>query len=551
MWKQVLPILAAFAAVLGLPFALREEEPPQPRGTDVVTIVTPHNESIRHEFARGFREWYRARTGREVFVDYRNVGGTTEIVKYLESQYLNAFRNHWEKDLGRAWSHEVQTGFANRRLRLDETPEDDTAAEAARRAFLASEVSCGFDLFFGGGSFDFIQQAQAGRLVDSGFLRSHAHLFDEARGGIPATCAGEPMYDPEGRWFGAVLSSFGIIYNTDALRRVGFEGTPDAWADLADPRLFRQVAVADPTLSGAITKAFEMIVQERMQRLARERPDDPEGAVRRGWAESFDLIQRISANARYYTDTSQKPNIDTASGDCAAGMSIDFFGRFQQESVLNRGGGPRFGFITPPGGSTVSVDPIGMLRGARHRETALLFMEYVLGPEGQALWNFRVGAEVTLPERTGPDGRPLVLRGPAVFALRRPPVLPLLYESRFDTARSDPTVRPYEQTGGFNYRAEWTAPLFNELRFIIKVAFIDVQPELRDAWGALIEAGFPPEATRVFSDLSAIDFDQARGRIKDALALRNKIEEVRLARELSLHFREQYRRAGQLAQAGR
>ncbi len=39
----------------------------------------------------------------------------------------------------------------------------------ARRAFLTPNVGIGIDLFFGGGSFDFAQQAAAGRLVDSGF----------------------------------------------------------------------------------------------------------------------------------------------------------------------------------------------------------------------------------------------------------------------------------------------------------------------------------------------------------------------------------------------
>ena len=43
--------------------------------------------------------------------------------------------------------------------------------QMARRAFLTSDViGIGIDLFFGGGSYDFAQQAAAGRLVDSGFI---------------------------------------------------------------------------------------------------------------------------------------------------------------------------------------------------------------------------------------------------------------------------------------------------------------------------------------------------------------------------------------------
>ena len=41
----------------------------------------------------------------------------------------------------------------------------------------------------------------------------------------------------------------------------------------------------------------------------------------------------LAANARYFTDSSQKPPIDVAQGDCAAGICIDFYGRAQAEAV--------------------------------------------------------------------------------------------------------------------------------------------------------------------------------------------------------------------------
>src|SRR5690606_20799824 len=104
----------------------------------------------------------------------------------------------------------------------------------AREAFLASDVGCGIDLFYGGGSFDFIRHARAGRLVDSGILRLRPEWFtDEV---IPRTFAGEEYWDEEGRWVGVVLSSFGILMNRDSLARLGAETPPRAWADLADPR---------------------------------------------------------------------------------------------------------------------------------------------------------------------------------------------------------------------------------------------------------------------------------------------------------------------------
>ena len=73
--KRVL-IFLALAATLALPFVLRPKKNVTTRADETLVIITPHNEAIRHEFARGFQEWYRQRTGRSVLIDWRVIGGT-------------------------------------------------------------------------------------------------------------------------------------------------------------------------------------------------------------------------------------------------------------------------------------------------------------------------------------------------------------------------------------------------------------------------------------------------------------------------------------------
>ena len=313
-------------------------------------------------------------------MDWRVVGGTAEITRYLAGEYQTTFRLHWERDLGRSWSNKVLSSFDSYRVEIDETREDDTEAEAARRAFLGSEVSSGLDVFFGGGSYDFIRQARAGRLVKSGVMELHPDWFGEDI--IPQSYNGEPFTDPDGRWLGAVLASFGIIHNTDVFDRLGIEKSPTRWSDLTDPRLQGELALADPTKSGSINKAFEMVVQQAMQERFRELEvtgvpeSEIEGrAVREGWINGLRLLQILGANARYFTDSSQKVPIDVFQGDSAAGMCIDFYGRYQAEAVIRREGTPRVEYLTPPGGSVFSVDPIAMLRGAPNRDVALAFIE--------------------------------------------------------------------------------------------------------------------------------------------------------------------------------
>jgi iron(III) transport system substrate-binding protein len=529
-------LIVALVAVVALPFVLRPKRVAVAKADDTVVIITPHNEAIRYEFARGFEAWYRERSGRSVAIDWRIVGGTSDIARFLEGEYTTAFENHWTRELGKEWSAAIQSGFQAARL-----PADGSAVvQEAWQTFRASEVSCGIDVFFGGGTYDLDRQAAAGRLVSTGLLEAKPEWFSEAA--IPARFGGEDYRHREGLWIGTVLSSYGIIFNRDALRRVGFDREPQAWADLADPRLVGEVGLADPTKSGSVAKAFENIIQQQMQRrLAAlagpgERATDAleKRAVREGWLEGLRLVQRIGANARYFTDTSQKPPIDVAAGNCAAGLCIDFYGRQQQEAVRRRGASERIGYVSPPGGSVASVDPIAMLRGAPNRAVAVAFIEYCLSMEGQKLWNFQVGTP----------------GGPQRFVLRRLPVRKDFYmHDAWKPWRSDPEESPFAQIDPLIYREAWTGKYFREMAFVIRVMCQDTHDELQAAWRAIIGAPEPVknQALAALADLAAIDYERTTGVIRTRLGARDKVEEVRLARELGDFFRGNYARAEAIA----
>lgn len=532
-------IAAVLLAVLVGPLILQPKGDTRAgRAERSVVIVTPHIESIRYEFARAFEQRHLARTGERVHVDYRTPGGTSEIGRYIASEYFAAFKNHWTRTLDRKWSRAVEQSFDNPKITIDDAPADDTPEQQARRAFLASEVSSKLDLFFGGGPYDFEQQARAGRLVDSGFIRAHAGQYGDGPGKIPQTLSGEALYDPQGRWIGAVLSSFGIVYNVDSLRRLGITQPPAQWDDLADPRYLHQIAMANPTQSGSVSKSFEMLIQQQMQREVAARgatsPEQEKDAVAAGWTRAMRLLLKLGANARYFTDASTKIALDVEAGEATAGMTIDFYGRFQSEAVRKPDGSSRVQYVNVVGGSSVTVDPIGLFRGAPNRELAGEFLAFVLSADGQKLWNWKVGAP----------------GGPQRYALRRPPILPALYAPEFRQFRSDPTIEPYELAKSFIYHEKWTAPLFRSAAFIFRIMCIDTHEEQVEAWRALIDAGFPAEAVAVFENVSAVDFAAAGGRIRDALS-GDKIKEVQLAKELADGFRTQYRRAKELARAGR
>lgn len=529
-----LAVVLALAALVALPFWLRPRGSASAPAEDTVVVVTPNNEAIRHEFELGFEAWYRARTGRTVAVDWRVLGGTSEIARLLDGEYAASFRQLWTGRLGRPWSAAAEAAFEDGEL----SPAAPAAERAARAAFLGSDASSGIDVFFGGGNYDFERQAEIGTLVDSGLERLHPAWFRESA--IPGSFDGNLYRDPQNRWFGCVMSCYGIVYNRAALRRLGLPRPPERWEDLADPRYLGEVALCDPMKSGSVAMAFENVIQQAMhRRVDRLGPNAAPGlvaaAVREGWTDGLRTIQLMGANARYFTDSSQKPPIDVADGACAAGLCIDFYGREEEEALRRRGGGGRVGFAAPEGGTAYSVDPIGLLRGAPHPGPAVAFIEYVLSLDGQKLWAFRTGAP----------------GGPRDYALRRLPVRRDFYgRADWKRWRSDPGDDPYAGKGQLVYRAEWTASRFEEMALIVRVMCQDLHPELVRAWRAVAAAppGRRARALAILQDMSAVGYERAGGEVARALGSPDRVDEVRLARDLGDGFRRQYARAEAVAE---
>ena len=546
LWRGDWLIWLALLVTVAGPFLLATRDAGAPGHHDRrLVILTPHHERIRQEIGNAFVADWRARTGETVYLDWRTPGGSSEIALFLKSEFAGAFEYYWTTHLRRDWSQPLAHAFADPRTTDRSSPQE----WEARQAFLASNVGVGVgvDLLFGGGSYDFQQQAEAGYLVAGGAgigllaLRDrHPDWFTPEV--YPEAVSGEPFRDREYRWMGVELATFGIVYNRDVLRRLGIVREPEQWVDLTDPRLAGQIAMSDPTKSGSVAKAFELIIQQQMQQAVASRLAVGEEAgaaeaagIREGWREGLKLIQRMSANARYFTDSAAKIPLEIARADAAAGMAIESYGKATEEFVRRPDGSSRVGFVAPLGGTSLSVDPIALLRGAPEPRLATEFMEFVLSPRGQKLWAFRPG----VPE------------GPVLHSLRRLPVRRDFYTDANRLYMTEPDAQPYAQAGHFVYRPDWTAPLYGAIRFLIRVMCVETHPEQREAWRALIDQGLPGEALAAFHDLSGFDYDEVQRRIVPILRGKDKLVEVRLARELSAVFRERYERARRLARVGR
>jgi iron(III) transport system substrate-binding protein len=580
-----LSVLALAALVVALPFLLRRADDTGDwrSGDPVLTIISPHNEAIRHEFALAFSDWHRERFGRPVKIEWRIIGGTSEIIRYLEGEYIAAFQAWWRAS-GRDWPAGGGDYILDRRFNPAAPPEDAAELPAweikrdlyqSFRAHDSNELfGSGIDLFFGGGSYDHGKLAGEGLSVKPWGERPPRGLFQTAAGEvlIPESLSGE-LWRSE-HFFGNAASTFGICYNIDRLRDLGIAEPPDEWEDLADPRYIHQLGMADPTKSGSIAKAFEMIIHQqcalaveragfasaevdsfesaiaawRTEGLPPDVPPEYQTALEQGWLDGLRLVRRIAANARYFTDSAGKVPVDVGAGDAAAGLAIDFYGRYQSEFTRNEKGQERMFYVTPRGGSSVSADPISLLRGAPNRALAVRFIEFVLSRTGQRLWNSAPGSP----------------GGPRKYALRRLPVRRDFYPSdnpdfedfqreasRFSVDDlASPQINPYALADTFQYRPRWTAALFSLHRDLIRSSCLDSGEELRAAWAAIVRAGGPQACPAAMAELERMPDVPVPLDWKSAHTVIREHGRLETMRAWTIFFRDQYRRARALAEEG-
>ncbi len=171
--------------------------------TTELRILSPHWEGILKEYEAVFEAMYP-----EVDVVWTDLGGTSDIVKFIDSEFTK-------------------------------TPE-----------------GIGWDIFWGGGVDPFIDQADKGHLQG---YQVPSEILDE----IPASLGGVPMYDNINslpQWYGSALSGFGIIYNKAILAAEELP-EPSTWEDLTDPEVKGWVSSADPRHSGSTHMAYEIMLQ--------------------------------------------------------------------------------------------------------------------------------------------------------------------------------------------------------------------------------------------------------------------------------------------------
>lgn len=360
---------------------------------DRVVIISPHNEAIRYEFARGFDLWYRQQFGQGATVEWRDLGGTTDALRFVQSE------------------------------------------------FAAKPEGIGIDIFFGGGSEPFLL------LADRKLVQAYEPP-EEILSGIPQSFNGIEVYDPGHAWYGAALSSFGILQNKQVQRRLELPFVT-RWEELAQPKLRGWVGVGDPRNSGTMINMFEAFLQAY------------------GWERGWQLLSEIAGNARRVDRISSTTAKDVTLGESAYAFAIDFYA-FTQIAVAGR---TNMTFVLPRDFTAISPDGIAILRGAPNLAVARRFIDFVLGEPGQKLWFL-------------PRGHP---EGPQRYSIERMSVRRDFYQ-RFREV-SNIEFSPFELKQNFIYNARLSRERREVVAALAGALLVDTLPELQAAWSEMIRRG--------------------------------------------------------------
>ncbi len=408
-------------------------------GGDTLVIMTPHPNEVTKEFETAFVAHCREKLARAVTIEWRDLDVGTE----------------------------GQSRFIMNRFELQ-------------------PKGIGIDLFFGGG-IDPYRTLKA-----KGCLAPHkaANIDD-----IPPKILGVDLYDKDHMWYGAALSSFGILYNKVVLKKAGIP-EPKTWEDMADPRLIRMVRLADPSRSGSALAIYEIILQAY------------------GWERGLGVMTLMAANGRgTFSSSSSQVVGEVAKGEYAMGPAIDYYGLSKIAEV----GEDELGFVLPAKLTVITPDPVAILKGAPNMELAKLFVDFVLSEDGQKIWMFDKGSE----------------GGPAKYNLMRMSVLPGFHKKYRDRIKLKQS--PFDMTDAFTHDSVKGSARRQVVIDLIKSTLIDPQRELCKSWQAIQKS---PKKAELIKEMLAVlvsekeAVDLARNKWSDeAFRVRKMSEWRKLARK--------------------
>jgi iron(III) transport system substrate-binding protein len=160
---------------------------------------------------------------------------------------------------------------------------------------------------------------------------------------------------------GFYTSAIGFGWNEDVLRKKKLP-PPKCWADLIDPRYKGEIETSHPASSGTAYTILAGLVQLM------------------GEDAAFDYLKKLHRNITQYTRSGTAQAKSVAKGEVGIGVSFifGFENERQQGFTMVRS-------AAPCEGTSYEIGGIALIKGARNREAARQYYDWLMSPAGQAI----------------------------------------------------------------------------------------------------------------------------------------------------------------------
>jgi iron(III) transport system substrate-binding protein len=165
----------------------------------------------------------------------------------------------------------------------------------------------------------------------------------------------EAFKHPKRAWYGTAFIFMHLIVNKD---KVSTADEPKSWADIADPKWKGKLVWGSPNYGSSQYATVKGLIELH------------------GW----ELIEKMKANETMIIQGWPEAENAVASGERLVGgdASARSFRALQRGAPLRN--------VYPSDGAIVSLGAASVMKGAKHPNAARLLLEFLLSPEGQAIY---------------------------------------------------------------------------------------------------------------------------------------------------------------------